>query len=181
MVLILWFKHLPPVQLDDSKWHPFLKYDFTRAHFMKFVYAFQIFVILIPNFYNEWFPSLSLLTLIVISIVSFILHECLHIITIYHKGDLSLTFHGVFFWIQTNSPLSKLHFFTFMGLPFFGLTVLPFIASFFVHESLQSILLYISWFNTITSGSDILNLCLIAFKPNKAIFCRGFYKVNFNQ
>lgn len=178
MILILWFKHLPPVQLDESKWQPFLKYDFTRDHFMKFVYALQISVILIPTFYNDWFPSLSLLTLIVIALFSFILHECLHIITIYHKGDLSLTFRGVFFWIHTNTPLSKIHFFTFMGLPFFGLTVLPLIASFFVNESLQSTLLYISWFNTITSGSDLINLFLITLKPNKAIFCRGFYKVN---
>ena len=145
---------------------------------MKFVYTLQIFVILIPIFYNDWFPSLSLLTLLVISGILFILHECLHIITIYHKGDLSLTFRGVFFWIHTNVPLNKLHFFTFMGLPFFGLSVLPFIASFFVNGSLQSILLYISWFNTIVSGSDILNLFLIMLKPNKAIFCRGYYKVN---
>jgi hypothetical protein len=60
-----------------------------------------------------------------------------------------------------------------MSFPFIVLSTVPFILSFYVSEDLKLILLFISWFNTLISASDIINLFLIALKPNNTLFCRG--------
>ena len=175
--MILWFKHLPFPQLDKTIWKPFIKQPFFRMHFMKFVYALQLLVLVIPFLNNNWFPSLTLPLLIAIYLIILGIHECIHILVIYSKGDISLTFRGTFFWLHTNAPLRKRRFLTFMSLPFFTLSVLPFLLSFFVTNEVKALLLYISWVNTFLSSSDIINTFLIIIKPKDAIFCRGFYKL----
>ncbi|HFK1449840.1 MULTISPECIES: DUF3267 domain-containing protein [Bacillus cereus group] len=166
--------------MDLSEWNPFIQNNWHRKHYMKFVYVLQIIIFLIPNYFGASFTDLNIFYLIIIGILVFIIHECLHIIVINNKGDISLTRSGVFFWLNTNAILSKARFWTFMSLPIIVLSVIPAIISSFVSGNIKSILLFVCWINSIISASDIYNSLLIAMKPKHSIFCRGYYKVKEN-
>lgn len=148
---------------------------------MKFVYLIQFIIFLIPFIFETPFSQMNMFTLIVIGIVVFIIHESIHIAIIKKKGDISLTFSGIFFWLQTNAILSKTRFWFFMTSPFLVLTVIPAALSLFTSGDIQSILLFISWINAFISGSDMINSILIAIKPKNAVFCRGYYQVKSNH
>ncbi|WP_299512054.1 DUF3267 domain-containing protein [uncultured Rummeliibacillus sp.] len=172
--MILWFRHLPKISMDLKEWYPFIRNNWFREHYMKFVYVLQIVIVLISN---TRFGSLNPLTLILIGIVVFVLYEFLHIIVVYKKGDISLTFRGTFFWLHTDAILSKTRFWIFMSLPLIGLSVVPAVISFFVSGNVQSILLFISWINLLIGSSDMINSFLILIKPKNSIFYRGYYRV----
>ena len=178
--MILWFRHLPEISLESEEWTPFIKNDWFRQHYMKFVYLLQILILLMSNFIYPWFSSINIFALVLIGILVFLLHEFLHIAVVNKKGDISLTFQGLFFWIHTNAVLSKTRFWIFMSLPFIALSIMPAIFSFFVSGNLKSIFLFISWLNLWISASDIINSFLIIIKPNKSIFYRGYYRVEKN-
>lgn len=144
---------------------------------MKFVYLLQIIIALIPYFFETGFTHINILYLIIIGIFVFIIHECLHIFVIYKKGDISLTFSGRFFWLNTNAILSKMRFWVFMSLPFILLSVVPAVLSFYVSGNIKSIILFVCWINSLISSSDIYNSFLIAIKPRNTVFCRGYYQV----
>lgn len=175
--MILWFRRLPQLSMDLSEWTPFIRNHWLRTHFMKFVYLLQVILFLIPYFFRGWFPLITAFVLFLIGIFVFIIHETLHIIVINKKGDISLTFSGIFFWLHTNATLSKLRFWAFMSLPFMALSVVPFIVSFFLSEDIKSILLFVSWINAVISASDIINSFLIAIKPKNSVFCKGYYRL----
>lgn len=175
--MILWFRHLPQVSIDLSKWTPFIRNHWLRTHYMKFVYLLQVILFLLPFIFKGWFPPITAIVLFLIGIFVFILHEILHIIVINKKGDISLTFSGIFFWLHTNAILSKLRFWIFMSLPFMALSVVPFIVSLFLSEDIKSILLFVSWINALISASDIINSFLIAIKPKNSVFCKGYYRL----
>jgi hypothetical protein len=178
--MILWFRHLPEKELDSSEWKPFIQNQSFREHFMKFVYLLIVIFFLAPQWFGVRFTSITNSPLILIIFVVFIIHEIIHILVIHRKGDISLTFRGIFFWLNTNAILSKRRFWSFMSLPFIVLTVIPAITSFFVSGEIRTLLLFISWFNLVISLSDIINSLLILNKPNKpnkAEFCRGYYRV----
>ncbi|PEI66116.1 DUF3267 domain-containing protein [Bacillus wiedmannii] len=166
--------------MDLSEWNPFIQNNWHRKHYMKFVYVLQIIIFLIPNYFGASFTDLNIFYLIIIGILVFIIHECLHIIVINNKGDISLTRSGLFFWLNTNAILSKARFWIFMSLPIIVLSVIPAIISSFVSGNIKSILLFVCWINAIISASDIYNSLLIAIKPKHSIFCRGYYKVKEN-
>ena len=176
MFKILWFRHLPTISMDLKEWTPFIKNNWFRQHFMKFVYLLQIIILLMSNFLYTWFSSNNTFSLILIGILVFIFHEYLHIVVVKKKGNISLTFRGIFFWIHTDAVLSKMRFWIFMSLPFIALSVIPAIVSFFVSGNIQSILLFVSWINLWISSSDIINSFLILIKPRKSIFYRGYYR-----
>ncbi|MED3572635.1 DUF3267 domain-containing protein [Cytobacillus praedii] len=163
--------------MDLSEWTPFIRNHWLRTHYVKFVYLLQVILFLIPYFIRGWFPPLTAFVLFLIGIFVFILHETLHIIVINKKGDISLTFSGIFFWLHTNAILSKRRFWAFMSLPFMALSVVPFIVSFYLSEDIKSILLFVSWINAVISASDIINSFLIAIKPKNSVFCRGYYRM----
>ncbi|GGG88742.1 DUF3267 domain-containing protein [Paenibacillus radicis (ex Gao et al. 2016)] len=173
--MILWFRHLPEADLDIMEWKPFISNDWFRHHFMKFVYLLMAVSFLAPSWLGENL-ALTNFPLIPIILVIFIVHEALHIVVIKNKGDISLTFRGIFFWMNTNAILSKMRFWIFMSLPFIALSVVPLIISFFVSGDIKSLLLFISWVNLIISSSDIINSVLILIKPNKTVYCRGYYR-----
>lgn len=175
--MIIWFRHLPKESMDLSEWTPFIKNNWYQKHFMKFVYLLQIIIFLIPYFFSTGFTNINTFLLIIIGIIVFILHECLHLLVINKKSDISLTFSGIFFWINTNAILSKVRFWVFMSLPFIVFSVVPVIISFYVSGNIKLILLFISWFNTLISSSDIINSFLIAIKPKNTVFCRGYYRI----
>ncbi|MGG0301704.1 DUF3267 domain-containing protein [Bacillus albus] len=166
--------------MDLSEWNPFIQNNWHRKHYMKFVYVLQIIIFLIPHYFRASFTDLNIFYLIIIGILVFIIHECLHIIVINNKGDISLTRSGIFFWLNTNAILSKARFWIFMSLPIIVLSVVPAIISSFVSGNIKSILLFVCWINAIISASDIYNSLLIAIKPKHSIFCRGYYKVKEN-
>lgn len=180
MLMIIWFRHLPKISMDLVEWIPFIKSDWFRRHYMKFVYLLQVIIFLTSCYFSPWANHINTLPLILISIFVFIIHESLHIIVISKKGDISLIFSGTFFWINTNAVLSKMRFWLFMSLPFIALSVVPVIISFFVSGDIKLILLFIGWINSIISSSDIINSLLIAIKPKNSIFCRGYYRVKKN-
>lgn len=172
-----WFRHLPKVSMDLSQWTPFIKNQWFRKHYMKFVYLIQVILLFIPSYFSTGFSHIHTFALILTGILVFILHEFLRIFVIKNKGDISLTFSGIFFWINTNAVLSKGRFWVFMSLPFIMLSVFPFILSFYVSGDLRLILLFISWINTLISASDIINSFLIALKPKNTLFCRGYVRM----
>lgn len=175
--MILWFRHLPQPTLDLSKWRPFIENASFRKHYMKFVYVLMAAFFLVPYLsFKESFTHLTNFPLLLIVILVFVIHEALHIVVVHKKGDISLTFKGIYFWLNTNAVLSKKRFWIFMSLPFIGLTIIPAIASFFVAGEIRALLLFSSWFNLIISSSDIVNSVLILLKPNQSEFCRGYYR-----
>ena len=177
MPMIILFRNLPQKSMDLSEWTPFIQNNWYRKHYMKFVYLLQIIIFLIPQFFTTGFTNFNIFLLILIGILVFIIHECLHILVINTKGDISLTFKGIFFWLNTNASLSKDRFWVFMSLPFIVLSVVPVIISFYVLGNIKLILLFVAWINTLISSSDIINSFLIAIKPKNTVFCRGYYQI----
>jgi Putative zincin peptidase len=175
--MIIWFRQLPQKSLDLSEWTPFIQNNWYRRHYMKFVHLLQIIIFLISPFITIGFTNINIFLLIIIGILVFIIHECLHIVVIHKKGDISLTFSGIFFWLNTNAILSKTRFWVFMSLPLIVLTVVPFMLSFYVLGNMKLILLFVGWLNTLISSSDIINSLLIAIKPKNTVFCRGYYRI----
>ncbi|MDA1760537.1 DUF3267 domain-containing protein [Bacillus thuringiensis] len=163
--------------MDYSEWTPFIQNTWYQKHYMKFVYLLQIIIFMIPYFFETGFTHINIFYLIIIGILVFIIHECLHILVISKKGDISLTFSKRFFWLNTNAVLSKTRFWVFMSLPIIVLSIAPAIMSFYVSGNIKSILLFICWINTFISASDIYNSFLIAMKPRNSFFCRGYYQV----
>jgi Putative zincin peptidase len=175
--MIHWFHHLPQLNMNPSEWTHFIQNSWFRKHFMKFAYLLQIIVFLVPGLMGGLFTGMPLYILILIGIAVFIVHEFLHIVIVYKKGDISLTFSGTFFWLNTNAILSKRRFLVFMSLPFIGLSVVPAVVALFVSGDMKILLLFVSWINFIISAADIINSVLIAVKPRGAVFCRGYYRI----
>lgn len=144
---------------------------------MKFVYVLQFLILSIPFQVELGLSQLNLISLILLAASTFIVHEWIHIVIVHKKGDMSLTFRGVFFWLHSNAILSKPRFFLFMSSPFIMLTVIPVTLSFFMSGELQVTLLFVCWINTFYSASDLFNSVLILLKPRNSRFYRGFYKV----
>ncbi|MFS0780242.1 DUF3267 domain-containing protein [Bacillus sp. 1P06AnD] len=163
--------------MDWSEWTPFIQNNGYRTHYMKCVYLFQTLLFLIPFFFETSFSHIHIYLLVIIGILVFIIHECIHIVAVNKKGDSSFTFSGLFFWLHTNAILSKIRFWVFMSAPFLLLSVMPAILSFYVSSNITSILLFISWINAVISSSDIINSMLIMIKPRKSVFCSVYYRV----
>lgn len=192
--MILWFKNLPPKNIDFSNWNSFISNTWFRKNYMKFVYLLMVIIYILPTLLGSSFNLkiknsfidhtgnsyvsyllFFIYTIFIISI-TFILHELLHIIVIYTKDDISLTHSGIFFWINTNAILSKTEFWLFMTLPIIILSLIPFIISFLINGYIKSFMLFICWINLMIASSDIINSILILVKPNNTIFCKGYYK-----
>lgn len=189
--MIMWFRNLPSTDIDFSRWEPFIKNPWYRRHYMKFVYLIMISIVLVPNLIGmnlfKVFESINIqmsnglsfmISILVIPII-FIVHEILHLIVIYRSGNISITFSGIFFWINTDATLSKKRFWLFMNLPIITLSIVPGIISVFLIDWIKMIVLYICWINLIISSSDIINSIIILTKPKKSIFCRGYYRNNY--
>ena len=104
--MIYFFKSLPPSDIDYSNYRPFIKNEWFRKHFMKFVYFLQVVLILISIVLGVWDFSNWFIKIIIFSLV-FITHELLHILVVYKIGDISLTHKGIFFWLNSNAVMSK--------------------------------------------------------------------------
>ncbi len=56
------------------------------------------------------------------------------------------------------------------------MSTVPAIGSIFAMGELKEYLVYIAWINAFIAGSDIINSVLIAIKPSKTVFYRGYFK-----
>lgn len=174
--MIYFFKPLPACDLDLSDWQPFIKNKWFDKHFMKFVYALQIVLVILSVYMGAWLFSNWFVKIIVFCVV-YLIHELLHIVVIYRIGNISITHSGIFFWIHSDAVMGKKRFWLFMALPFLGLTVLPMILMIWTKGWWFELIRYVVWVNAIIAGADIINIVLIALKPTQAKFCRGYYKV----
>lgn len=171
--MFYWMKPLPAVEIDRSKWKPFIKNDWFRRNFMWFVYALQIcllagtFVFRIWSFFHHYIYFL-------IFLLTFLIHEFLHVAVVINKGDISLTHSGIFFWLNTDAKMTKLRFWLFMSMPLLVLSLLPAVMALVINQPVREYFISISWINAIIAGADIINSALILCKPAKAIFYRGF-------
>ena len=188
--MIYWFQNLPPKSLYDDVWKPVIMYKWLRKSFMAAVYILQfvlliVFMIYVKNYIPNILNSVPVVirisiprSAIYISLIAMlVVHEILHIAVIFSKGDFSITFRHLFFWINTDAELSKFRYFIFICLPLFILSVIPFIISLFFYNNLTYVLRIIAFFNLIISSADVINAVFILPKPNKAIFCRGMYRI----
>ncbi|MBO4391255.1 MAG: DUF3267 domain-containing protein [Lachnospiraceae bacterium] len=176
--MFYWMKPLPPAEIDHSKAVPFIHNEWFRNHFMIFVYILQGSLLLASILVGAWrftnlFVEIGLYALV------FLIHECLHILVVFRRGDLSITHSGIFFWLNSDARMSKLRFLTFMSLPLVVLTVVPAIVMYLpvCPAELVPLLKFVAWINAIIAGADIINAPLILIKPAKAVFHRGFYTV----
>ncbi len=174
--MFYWFKPLPDCETDFSKWMPFIKNIWFRRHFMIFAYGLQIVLIIISVLMGVWDFS-NWYTKLIIFFVVFVCHEMLHIVVVCRIGNISLTHSGLFFWLNTDAVMSKKRFWMFMSLPLLVLTVLPLCLLPFTKGVMFDGLMYVLWVNAIIAGADIINSILIVIKPGKAVFCRGYYKI----
>lgn len=172
--MFYWMKPLPKVEIE-KEYKPFIKNDWFRSHFMLFVYALQITLIVLSIYFKVWNFSKLYMKLLVFVLV-YLTHELLHIVVVIRIGNISLTHSGVFFWLNSDAKMSKIRFWLFMTLPLLVLTILPCILMNFVDGKLFMYLRYIAWINAIIAGADIINSVLILLKPRKSIFYRGYYK-----
>ena len=174
--MLYFFKPLPASDMDFSNYQPFIKNKWFRKNFMKFVYALQIALIWISAALGVWKFS-NIVTRIGAFIMIYLLHELLHILVVYKIGDISLTYSGMFLWLNSSAIMSKKRFWLFMTLPLLGLTMAPLVLLPFVEGVVFEVLRYILWVNAIIAGSDIINSVLIVIKPANAKFCRGYYSI----
>lgn len=175
--MIYWFKNLPESEIDLSEWKPFISNEWFRKKFMTFVYILMGTLILLSNQFLIW-ENVNFLTEFFVFILVFVFHELLHSITVIFKGDISITHSGIFFWLNTNTILTKIEFFLFMSLPIVVLSIIPFGISLFVSLAIRNWLMIVGWSNLIIASSDIINSLLIIRKPNHAQFYKGFYRLN---
>ena len=193
--MIYWFKNLPIKSFDDNIWKSIIPYKRLRENFMVAAYLLQfalfvIFMIYVRSYtpnhdINMQSLSYKMLnyvsnhkSIIYISLIAMvIIHEMLHIAVIFNKGDFSITFKYLYFWITTNAELSKICYFTFAFLPLFILSIIPFIISLFIFNDLAFIIRIVAFLNLIVSSADIINIVFILSKPNRAIFCQGMYYI----
>ncbi len=173
--MLYFMKPFPEEKVDVAGYTRFIKNDWFNKNFMYFVYGLQAMLLLLPFLLGWDFSGLPVR--IVAGISTFLVHELLHILVVFRKGDISITHSGIFFWIHSNAVMSKGQFWLFMTLPFLALTVVPLLALPFVSGFWFNLLLFVAWLNAVIAGADILNSVLILFKPRKAKFYRGYYTV----
>jgi len=80
--MMYFFQPLPPSDTDFSNYRPFIKNEWFRKHFMKFVYVLQATLILISVALGVWIFS-NIFVRIVVFVIVYVSHELLHILAVY--------------------------------------------------------------------------------------------------
>ena len=174
--MIKWVTKLPETEIDTNEYKPFIKNEWFRKHYMKFVYALMLLLLIPVSLMTTSMNDIPFLLRLGIIVPVFLIHEVLHILVVFKIGNLYLMHSGIYFWLHSDAHMSKIRFWIFMTLPFLVLTVLPIITKIFYTGTFEPYLAYIAWINAIMAGSDILNSMLILIKPRNSVFWRGYYK-----
>lgn len=173
--MIFFNKNIPELHTDVSEYRPFIKNEWFRNHYMWFAYSLMI-VLYLSGVVLGRFQVGNLLTRLLMWVVVYLIHESLHIITVYNKGDIYVSHSGIYLWLTPDVVLSKKRFWLFMTLPLIVLSLMTGAVSIFVADTIGDYLRFIAWVNAIIAGSDIINSILIVLKPGGSIFYRGHYK-----
>lgn len=173
--MLYWNKQIPGLNIDYNEYKPFIKNDWFRSHYMWFAYGLMA-IIWAAAFITGGFRAGNLFIRILMFLIVYPVHESLHILTIFRKGDIYLSHSGLYFWLTPDVEMGKGHFWLFMTLPLIVLTGFAGIGSMFATGELKEYLVYIAWINAFIAGSDIINSVLIAIKPPKSVFYRGYFK-----
>ena len=174
--MIKWVTKLPETEIDTNEYKPFIKNEWFRKHYMKFVYALMLLLLIPVSLMTTSMNDIPFLLRLGIIVPVFLIHEVLHILVVFKIGNLYLMHSGIYFWLHSDAHMSKIRFWIFMTLPFLVLTVLPITTKIFYTGTFEPYLAYIAWINAIMAGSDILNSILILIKPSNSVFWRGYYK-----
>lgn len=142
--MIYLFKPLPVDKIDISDWKTFREPIWIKKNFMKFVYILQVILILTSVYCGVW-NMLNFGSQILIFVLTFILHELLHIIIVCRLGDVSLTYHvGIFLWLTPSAVMTKKRYLLYMVLPFTILTLSFSIIGFFMTGITRDIFIFIA-------------------------------------
>lgn len=174
--MIYWMKPLPPAEIDREKFHPFIRNDWLRNHYMYFVYGLMA-LLLVLGIAAGAGRELSLWMRLQLVIPVFLIHELLHFLVVFRRGNVSITHSGLYFWMNTDARMSKGRYWLFMSLPLMMLTGLPAVLSLVCAGRAAVYLSYIAWLNAVIAGSDIINCVLILLKPRHSEFYRGYDRV----
>ena len=168
-------KELPQMDIDENEYKPFIRHEWFRKKYMWFAYGLMFLLFITALSLGSLRAGHFIIRLIVFAI-TYVVHELLHIVTVFRKGDIYLNRSGIYLWLTPNFILSKREFWIFMTLPFLVLTCLVGLSSYLVSEHVGMYLKYIAWINSIIAGSDIINSALIMMMPRNSYFYRGYYK-----
>lgn len=156
---------------------PFIKNEWFRKNYMYFAYGLMIMLFAWATIIGG-FRAGNLWIRILIFPFVYVIHESLHILSVFRKGDIYLNYWGgIYLWMTPNFELSKSRYWIFMTLPLLILTGFTGIASLFTIGAVKEYLCYIAWLNAFIAGSDIINSTLILIKPSHSHFYRGYYRL----
>ena len=174
--MIYWNKELPKLNINYSEYEPFIGNEWLRKKYMYFTYGIMV-VLFVLALITGGLSAGNLLIRVLIFPFVYVIHEFLHIIIVFQKGDIYLNyFGGIYLWLTPDIELPKRRFWLYMTLPLLVLTGLTGIGSLFSSGAIKEYLCYIAWLNAIIAGSDIINSVLIMIKPVDSRFYRGYYR-----
>ena len=168
-------KELPQMDIDENEYKPFIRHEWFCKNYMWFAYGLMFLLFITALSLGRLRAGHFIIRLIVFAI-TYVVHELLHIVTVFRKGDIYLNHSGIYLWLTPDFTLSKREFWIFMTLPFLVLTCLVGLCSCLVPGHITMYLKYIAWINSIIAGSDIINSILIMMMPRNSYFYRGYYK-----
>lgn len=167
--MIYLFKDLPDADIDTSQWHMMLENTMIKKLYSIATYLFMpvlvvaLYLLKYDFFYlpkviqSDNMPGfLSPILWMILILVILLVHELLHIVTIYKRGNVSVTFSRLFVRVNTNVVLRKSQRILCVIFPLLILSAIPgVIALFIVSIEIKSILNFICWTNLILSGYDV--------------------------
>ena len=168
-------RELPKIDFDENEYKPFIRREWFRRNYMWFAYGLM-FLLFITALSLGRLRAGHFIIKLVLFAITYVVHELLHIATVFRKGDIYLNRSGIYLWLTPDFILSKREFWIFMTLPFLVLTCLVGLSSCLVPSHISIYLKYIAWINSIIAGSDIINSALIMMMPRNSYFYRGYYK-----
>ena len=174
--MIHWNKTLPKLNINYDEYKPFIKNEWFRKNYMYFAYGLMILLFVLATI-TGGFRAGNLWIKILLFPFVYVIHESLHVLTVFRKGDIYLNYWGgIYLWMTPDFELSKPRYWLFMTLPLLVLTGCTGIAGLFGSGAVKEYLCYIAWLNAFIAGSDIINSPLILIKPAGSHFYRGYYR-----
>lgn len=188
--MIYLFKDLPDADIDTSQWHMMLENTMIKKLYSIATYLFMpvlvvaLYLLKYDFFYlpkviqSDNMPGfLSPILWMILILVILLVHELLHIVTIYKRGDVSVTFSRLFVRVNTNVVLRKSQRILCVIFPLLILSAIPgVIALFIVSIEIKSILNFICWTNLILSGYDVSSFFLVLSIPKHSLTYKALYK-----
>ena len=105
--MIYWNKSLPKLNIDYEEYKPFIKNEWFRKNYMYFAYGLMIMLFAWATI-TGGFRAGNLWIRILIFPFVYVIHESLHVLSVFRKGDIYLNyFGGIYLWLTPDVELSK--------------------------------------------------------------------------